>query len=162
MSLPICGTGRLMCNTCREEKGLQWRQAKMFHLLCDNYSIPSLRLLASAFDPKSLPTRHKITTDCAELRSPVLYFHIYLIKEIVFPFQLDFSPLSLCSAVLPLLFPSHLFCIDSSWHIRHWLLHDSDATGTGRVSHCQLHIFLKSTFARVSQRAPSLVNRTRI
>lgn len=67
-----------MSNTCAGEKGLQRRQAKMLHLLSDNYLIPTLLLSASAFDlPRvSLQDKHKITGECNEFESPILYCYM--------------------------------------------------------------------------------------
>lgn len=63
-----------MSNTCEEEKGLQRMQVKTFHLLNNNYLIPSLLLSALAFDllPVSLQDKHKITGECNEFKRPVL------------------------------------------------------------------------------------------
>lgn len=78
MSLPMWGTGQLMSNICGEEKGLQSRKAKMFHLLSDNYLIPSLLLSALVFDlvQVCLQDKHEITGECNEFKSPILYCYM--------------------------------------------------------------------------------------
>lgn len=50
----------------------------MFHLLRDNYLIPSLLLLKIAFDHQraSLQDKHKITGEFNEFKRPILYFYI--------------------------------------------------------------------------------------
>lgn len=159
-----------MPNTCEEEKGLRQRQAKMLHLLSDNYLIPTLLLSALAFDllRVSMQDKHKITGESNEFKSPILY--CYMCNQ-----GISLLPCSLlqCSFSLPIIDPLTLViylpfvcvCMHAYMPLDTFASdygHDSDASGTGCVSQCQLHIFSKSRFASVFQRAPSLVNRTRI
>lgn len=154
----------------------------MLHLLSDNYLIPILLFLALAFDltQVSLQNKHKITRECNDVKNPTV---MCLIRtSLSFPscccYFLNLT-LNLLSSLLwwtrsvkknldtPGLSPTCLLCVcvcstHASRHIRCWLWPDWDASGTGCVSQSQLHILLKSRFARVFQTAPSLVNRTRV
>lgn len=84
-----------MSNICEEEKALQRGEAKIFHLLSDNYLIPILLFLALAFDlmQVSLQDKHKITS---VITLKALYFAVMCLirKSLSFPYCCIFFLLS--------------------------------------------------------------------
>lgn len=160
-----------MSNTCGEEKGLQRRQAKMLHLLSDNYLIPTLLLSVLAFDllRVSLQDKHKITGESNEFKSPILYCymcnqgislpHLFpalflLLSSYYLSFHTCcFSPVfavCVCAAYMPL----DTFATD------YGMTQMPVEKGASPIANCT---YFRSQDLQVSfQRAPSLVNRTRV